>query len=264
MVEPVIIGDCQLYLGDCMEILPTLGTVDHMITDPPYGFDIYRRMRNPDSSGGNRKHKIKGGDSISAMKAGAIGDLAEMYIPVSKYCSENVKRWALIFSDVESIHLWREAQVAAGRKYVRTGAWIKPDAMPQMTGDRPGVGFEACTITHSQSPMKWNGGGKQALWTCFICKGNDRPDHPCPKPLPLMKDILKQFTNGPEIILDPFMGSGTTGVACAKMRRHFIGIELDRKYFDIACKRIEEAYRQPDMLIAPIKKAEQINFDIPA
>ena len=72
-----------------------------------------------------------------------------------------------------------------------------------------------------------------------------------------MAEILKDFTNPGETILDPFMGSGTTGVACAKMGRKFIGIELDKKYFDIACRRIEEAYKQPDMFIEQPKKPKQ-------
>ncbi len=72
-----VIGDCILYLANSVELLPYIGVVDHCITDPPYGVDVYLRMRNPDSAGGNRKHKIKGGDSITAMKKGAIGDLAE-------------------------------------------------------------------------------------------------------------------------------------------------------------------------------------------
>jgi len=68
-----------------------------------------------------------------------------------------------------------------------------------------------------------------------------------------MKEILKDFTNKDELILDPFMGSGTTGVACAQMGRKFIGIELDEKYFNVSCKRIEKAYLQADLFIPPVK-----------
>jgi len=83
--------------------------------------------------------------------------------------------------------------------------------------------------------------------------------HPTEKPVGLMRKLL-QKTAG--IVLDPFMGSGTTGVACVKLGRKFIGIELDPKYFDIACKRIEEAYKQPDMFIEPSKKAEQLGINL--
>jgi len=72
-----------------------------------------------------------------------------------------------------------------------------------------------------------------------------------------MRELLQDFTNPGETILDPFMGSGTTGVACAKMGRKFIGIELDRKYFDVACERITKAYAQGDMFVEKERKPEK-------
>src|SRR6185436_15606108 len=112
-------------------------------------------------------------------------------------------------------HRWKAALTGAGLRYVRTGAWIKPDAMPQMSGDRPAVGFEPATICHAQGPMRWNGGGRQAAWTYGTCK-IDRPDHPCPKPVPLMVHLVTDFSDPGETILDPFMGSGTTLVAAKR------------------------------------------------
>jgi site-specific DNA-methyltransferase (adenine-specific) len=245
------IGACTLYLANSVELLPYIGVVDHCITDPPYGVDVYLRMRNPDSAGGNRMHKIKGGDSITAMKKGAIGDLGDLYEPVSRYCGEYVKRWAVIFSDVESIHLWRHGLQDAGMRYARTGAWIKPDAMPQMTGDRPAVGFEPCTIAHAQGRMRWNRGGKQAIWVHNIVKGENRPDHPCPKPFGLMSDLVKDFTDRGETIIDPFLGSGTTGAACAALGRKFIGIEIDEGWYRGACERIRKVYNDGMFSQAP-------------
>ena len=81
--------------------------------------------------------------------------------------------------------------------------------------------------------------------------------HPHQKPVQLMQNLIS-WQNG--VTLDPFMGSGTTGVACAKMGRKFIGIEIEPKYFDIACKRIEEAYKQPDMFVELSKKSEQLEL----
>jgi hypothetical protein len=80
-----------------------------------------------------------------------------------------VRRWVLVFSDAESTHRWRSALVAGALRYVRTGIWVKPNAMPQMTGDRPGQGFEPCTIAHAKGATKWNGGGGLALWTHNVC-----------------------------------------------------------------------------------------------
>jgi site-specific DNA-methyltransferase (adenine-specific) len=87
-------------------------------------------------------------------------------------------------------------------------------------------------------------------------------EHPCPKPAVYM-DWLATFASLPgETILDPFMGSGTTGVAAVKLGRKFIGIEIEPKYFDIACKRISEALKQPDMFIERPKSAKQEVFEL--
>lgn len=233
-------GGVVLYHGDCREVLPTLGPVDHVITDPPYGRDVYMRMRNPDSAGGNRRHAIKGGDAITAMKAGAIGALDELHAWVSVECARLVRRWVVVFSDVESCHLWRDSLEGAGLRYVRTGAWVKPDAMPQMTGDRPGVGFEPATICHVPGKMLWNGGGHHALWTHMIVKGNVRPDHPCPKPEPLMEELTWLFTDPGETILDPFAGSGTTLVAAKRLGRRAIGIEREERYCEVIAGRLAQ------------------------
>lgn len=147
------------------------------------------------------------------------------------------RRWALVFSDAETIHRWRAQLVDAGMRYVRTGAWVKLDPMPQFSGDRPSVGFEPCTITHAQGAMRWNGGGMPATWRYGTVK-TDRPDHPCPKPLPLMIELLTLFTDSGETILDPFAGSGTTLVAAKQLGRKAIGIELSEAYCKTAVERL--------------------------
>ena len=86
-------------------------------------------------------------------------------------------------------------------------------------------------------------------WNGMIRRGNEEREHPTQKPLELMKWCIGKLPEPSTIILDPFMGSGTTGVACAKMGRKFIGIEKDARYFDIACKRISDAYKQPDLFV---------------
>jgi site-specific DNA-methyltransferase (adenine-specific) len=120
---------------------------------------------------------------------------------------------------------------------VRLGVWIKPNAAPQFTGDRPGTGWEAVAVLHRKGRKRWNDGGHHAVWTCPVQRGG----HPTQKPERLVSDWVKAFTNPGEMILDPFMGSGTTGVAAIKHGRGFTGIEIDPKYFDLACRRIDEA-----------------------
>lgn len=242
----------QLFHGDCREILPTLEGVDHVITDPPYARDVYVRLSAPNTKNGSgtpgrlsvplvgkqgrRIHDLQDG-ALARMAAGDIGSIDEMLVGVAAELARLTKRWAVVFSDVETTHRWKSALEAAGMRYIRTGAWVKPDAMPQMSGDRPSVGFEPATICHAQGPMRWNGGGKAALWTHNTCKV-DRPDHPCPKPLPLMLELIAAFTDAGETILDPFGGSGTTAVAAKQLGRRCILIEKDEKYCEVAARRL--------------------------
>jgi hypothetical protein len=135
---------------------------------------------------------------------------------------------------------------------------VKPDAMPQMSGDRPAVGFEPCTIVHAQGPMRWNGGGKKALWIYNTSKGVMRPDHPCPKPTALMAELVTQFTDPGEVILDPFAGSGTTLLAAKRLGRRAIGIEVSEQYAEVAATRLQQGALD---LFAPSPEHEQQELD---
>lgn len=246
----------ELRLGDCLD--PATGmasladkSVDHVITDPPFASEIYQRCKkNPArNSGSGRGHRgtNKVSVGLKAMTEGAIGTLDDVAVGSTSEIGRITKRWALVFCDVESLHVIRDGLVDSGMKYMRTGAWTKPDPMPQFSGDRPAQGFEACAICHaSDSRSKWNGGGRPALWHFGVCKV-DRPDHPCPKPLDLMEALVRDFTDPGDLILDPFAGSGTTGVAAIRLGRRFIGWERDPKYHAIAMKRLEAAREQLDM-----------------
>lgn len=229
-----------IYYGDSREILPLLEPVDHVLSDPPYGRDVYLRMRSPDTHAGSGSPS-RIGAGLLKMGQGSIGSIDDLMAPVAVEIGRLVRRWAVVFSDVESTYRWRQALEASGMRYVRTGAWVKPDAMPQMTGDRPGTGFEPCTIAHAQGPMRWNGGGSLAVWTHFTSKGDSRPAHPCPKPLPLMVELVGLFTDEGETILDPFGGSGTTGVAAKLSGRRCILIETLEEFCEVAANRLRQA-----------------------
>lgn len=237
-----------LYLGDCCEVLPTLAAVDHVLTDPPYARDVYQRPRSPNT------HKGSGTPTrIEKLAAGAIGSIDEMLAQVALEIERLTKRWALVFSDAESIHKWRGQLESAGMRYVRTGAWIKPDPMPQFSGDRPAVGFEPCTICHAQGAMRWNGGGSAATWTHGTVK-KDRPDHPCPKPIWLMRELVILFTDPEDLILDPFAGSATTLLAAKSLGRRAIGIEINEKFCEVAARRLERESRQASFDLKPTQR----------
>lgn len=227
-----------LFLGDCRDILPQLEVVDHVITDPPYARDVYLRMRKLESASTTRPKRV--GPNIRKMAAGEIGDINDVAPVIAPEIARMVRRWVIVFSDVEFCAEWRRLLEDAGLRYIRTGAWVKPDAMPQMTGDRPAVGFEPCTIAHAQSALRWNGGGKQALWTYCTAKGNGRPDHPCPKPEGLMNELIALFTDAGETICDPFAGSGTTLLASKRHGRKAVGIEREERFCELIAKRLQQ------------------------
>jgi DNA modification methylase len=116
--------------------------------------------------------------------------------------------------------------------------WIRTDGAPQFTGDRPAQGCDAIAIMHPKGKKRWNGGGRRAVWTYGVEKRAKSIGHPTPKPVDLMLALVEDFTEPGDLILDPFAGSGTTGVACLRRGRRFMGIERDPRYFDLACERL--------------------------
>jgi DNA modification methylase len=232
----VINGDARWTLihGNCLQVLPELPdrSVGHVITDPPYLLDfskcITRGRRDPTS----RKRDM-GYAPFTAEGLGAV----------APHLARLADRWCLVFSDVESIHLWRASLVDGGQRYIRTGAWARSNPCPQFSGDRPGVGFEAATICHAKERrVHWNGGGLAAIWAHPQLHGTTADDgnaHPTPKPISLMLELVELFTDPGDIVLDPFAGSGTTGVACLRLGRRFIGIEKDAKFAAVARERLE-------------------------
>lgn len=214
MIRPVIIGDCTLYCGDCLEILPTLGKVDAVVTDPPYGIGINKSNRLSVSRG-------FGGDIWDEQPAD-MSWLLPMDVPAIVWGGNYFD-----FPPTRAPLVWDKNN--AGRDFADFEmAWCNLDMVARRIVYRP---------------MNMDG-GKQ---------------HPTQKPVAVMEWCIS-FLPDAQTILDPFMGSGTTGVACAKMGRKFIGIELEPKYFDIACKRIEDAYAQPDLFVEPPVKAIQEEF----
>lgn len=211
MVEPVIIGDARLYLGDCLEILPTLGKVDAVVTDPPYG--IGDRMQGGTWGSASKYADFRGWD---------VAPTAETFASLLAV-AEQVVIWGGNYFGLPRSRCWL--------------AWDKQNAVPTMADVE-------LAWTNLERPAK--------RLSCPV--GVHEWGHPTEKPLRLMEWFVGH-TKGE--VLDPFMGSGTTGVACAKLGRKFIGIEIEPRYFDIACRRIKDAYRQPRLFEEPKPKATQ-------
>ena len=163
----------------------------------------------------------------------------EKFITFCGYAVALARRWVILTCE------WRyvAALEKAGLPLVRFGIWHKRDGAPQFSGDRPAMGWEAVAILHRQGKKRWNGGGHHAVWVCNV----ERGEHPTQKPLKLLLDWVKNFTDEGEAVLDPFMGSGSTGVACMKLGRKFIGIEIRPDYFEVACRRMDAVHRQREL-----------------
>ena len=222
----------SMHLGDGIDGMRGLpdGAADVTITDPPYEAEAHTKQRRVKRAGGMSTEGLQFAPISSEQRAEASRQIARV-----------TKRWALVFCQVEATIAWAEALTAGGLEYVRTAIWVKPDAMPQFTGDRPGMGYEAIVIAHRPGRKRWNGGGRTGVFV-FNKGGGRAPGEPAPhpttKPLPLMRELVALFSDEGETVLDPFSGSGTTGVACRKLGRAFIGWEIDEAYHAIAMARL--------------------------
>ena len=221
MFEKIEIGNATLYLGDCMDILPTLDNVDAVITDPPYGIaDDY-------------------------LKPSSKGEWSNLY-------SEKIT-WDS-FAPIDAVNLSLKISNKAivwGGNYFELKpqrGWLIWDKMQSHSS-----GHAELAWTNLDIPIRSFAYSRAQLST-------EQKQHPTQKPIGLMKWCIDLAAN-PETILDPFMGSGTTGVAAIQMGRKFIGIEREPKYFDIACKRIEQAVAQPQLFEPePVKHIQEAMF----
>lgn len=237
---------CVIH-GDNAEVLPTLPdrSVAHVITDPPYSEHTHAKVRRggsvhlPDETEpGKPKRATISSAAVLGFDALADGQRESLALEFARLC----RRWILAFTDNEGAGGWVRANVAAKLDHVRIGHWIKIGCTPQFTGDRPATGTEAIVIAHPKGRKKWNGGGAHAVWTHAIelnRGGTNSRLHTTQKPVPLMLELVELFTDPGDLVLDPFCGSGTTGVACLRLGRRFIGIEKDAAYAAIARERLQ-------------------------
>lgn len=231
------IGDCTLYLGDCRDILSTLGDIDCVVTDPPYGVGIGTRR-----DGG-----------VHANEPCIVGEIKQ------NRASDRVLTAAHVALRDEALNL------STAPRALVFGSW----RTPRPAGCRMRVVWDKGTIGMGGfGPWRPNDEEIYVVGTGWIdskdtptviqCKqvsSQDR-EHPTPKPVDLMVRVLTWCQ--PEwSLVDPFMGGGTTGVAAAQMGRRFTGIEIDPKHFALSCRRIEEAYRQPRLFAEPVSKPVQ-------
>lgn len=232
-----IIGDCRLILGDCREVLPTLGPVDAVVTDPPYGINADKAAKAAAEQRKAAAAKPRGQRTKAGRGWADYGDTD----------------WDAGRPDPEifaSILAGSRDQIIWGGNYFTD---LLPPTMQWLVWDKGQRDFSLADCEFAWSSQQ------KAARVFDYARGKallDGKEHPTQKPVELMKWCLG-FVPKAKVILDPFMGSGTTGVACALTDRSFIGIEREPSYFDIACRRIEEAYKQPRLFAEPVAKPVQ-------
>jgi site-specific DNA-methyltransferase (adenine-specific) len=222
----------MLHLGDCRDVMasmPSCFRVDAVVTDPPYGVGL----------------GADGPTAIGKVAYESFDDTADnvraICVPVISDCIKRFGR-VVLTPGIRNCFAYPEP--------TELGSIFNP----------AGAGFSRWGFTTSQPILYYgkdpHGAAKfpQSIQSCETVVKNG---HPCPKPINLMKWLVNRASLIGETILDPFMGSGTTGVAAVKLGRKFIGIEIEPKYFDIACKRIQAALDAPDMFVARPEPAKQ-------
>jgi site-specific DNA-methyltransferase (adenine-specific) len=219
--KEVLADGVELYLGDCREILPALGRVDAVVTDPPYGIGWKPRVNHQDQTW-----------------------VDEINFDIRDFL-------------VGGRHIIWGAQYFADKLPISEGwlTWVKRPTSHDFSND---------DRSYATTELAWRDFGKSKfiahVWDGGMRAGaaeNRTFCHPSQKPIEVMEWCVRQLPLEAKTILDPFMGSGTTGVAAVKLGRKFIGIEIEPKYFDIACRRIQQALDAPDLFIEAPKPAKQ-------
>ena len=211
-----------LILGDCREVLPTLGRVDAVVTDPPYGIGFaaqptrYQRMNGMKASSWDNERP-----DLSALLD----------------VSAKIVVWGGNYHPLPPSRGWL--------------AWTKTGNAPSMAD------LELAWTSLDMNARRF----EKSVKSASLEKSLQTEPHPSQKPVELMRWSIEAIGEA-DIILDPFMGSGTTGVAAVKLGRKFIGIEIEPKYFDIACKRIGDALKQPDFFVERPSPAKQEAFNV--
>ena len=231
IVKEERIGGQRLILGDCLSVMPMLGRFDAVVTDPPYGIG---------ESAGKAKTRTSGLTS----KTGGAQKYQRDY--GDKEWDDKTADDAIALAQSLSKH-----QIIFGGNYYSlppTSCWLVWDKLNGATD------FADCELAWTNLPKAVR--RLQLLWNgCMRVERHIAREHPTQKPVAVMEWCIKHLPDAAHTILDPFMGSGTTLVACQRMGRKGTGIELDPEYFEIACRRVDEATRQADLFITPPKPA---------
>ena len=241
MTERVEIGNATLYHGDCLEILPTLESkADAVITDPPFSSgartDAGKSVRGAMVRGAKWQADWFSHDNLAThgflylMRLVGIELHRACNMPATGHFFIDWRMFPNLYGAIEASGwivkntvIWDKQHFGMGTNYRNQHEFI-------IYAEKGDVEFQ----THS-------------VGNVLRFAREESINHPTEKPIGLIERILSAATKTGQTVIDPFMGSGSTGVACINLERRFIGIEIDQNYFDIACERIDQAQRQTRM-----------------
>ena len=234
MDSPVVIGNATLYHGDCMEILPTL-RADHVITDPPFS---ERTHAGHDASA--KGHGGIGKDNANRSVLGYSSLSESDCIALAAQLAASSSGWVVWMHDHVLAPAIHGGLSDAGRYVFAPLPYFAPGSRVRLSGDGPSSWTVWITVARTADQAKWG-----TLPGGYVAGPGWRDrTHMGGKPVALLDRIAGDYSRKGETVLDPFMGSGTTGVACMNLGRKFVGIEIDKAHFDIACERIEQSQNQ--------------------
>lgn len=231
----VVIGNARLFLGDAREVLPTLGKVDHIITDPPYSARTHEG--HDDVASGKRRD----GAERRALGYAALSpeDAESLAAAFSAACGG----WICWMTDHTLAPSIARALESGGRYVFPPVPYHHPGRSVRLAGDGPSSWTDWIVVSRTAEQHRWG-----TLRGGYVAgPGWDDKERMGGKPTRLMRLMVSDYSRPGELVCDPFMGAGTTGVACMQEGRRFIGIEIDPAAFELSCKRIEDAQRQGDM-----------------
>lgn len=224
----VEIGNATLYLGDCMDILPTLDKVDAVITDPPFGVGNFVQTTGTIRGRGAEKGKL-----VEWNESAPPPEFFELLKTMSTHRIIWGANFFNCFEDKGGAIIWDKAQ-----------------PMPNFSK------ADIASCTHFQKTEI-----VRIPWTNFTVARMAKTDHPCERPVELYEWCIEYLPGKINTVLDPFLGSGSCGVAALQLGRKFIGIEKEARYFDIACKRIEQSVAQGQLFEPePMKQTQEAMF----
>jgi site-specific DNA-methyltransferase (adenine-specific) len=231
--------------GDCRSGGKRPESVDVIVSDPPYDERTHKGGRNKQSKGlAGVLNDLNPGKSFAPISPADVGP------PLLALST----RWVVLFCAAEQLGAY---QAACNSHYVRGGVWVKPGPQPQLSGDRPGQWGDGVAILHPKGKKRWNGGGHAAHWRHQQVRHDF---HETQKPLNLMLELVSLFSDPDELVWDPYCGSGTTGVACLRLGRRFLGHEMQPHYAQIAAERL--AAEERGLTLQDVKRGQTSILDV--